>query len=656
MMNETINLAIDDFPENVVIYRYENDDFSFVDINKHAQKSENISKEELIGKKLTEVFPGVKKFGLYDLLIKVHNEGGEESLDMTFYEDERISGWKHNSIRKLSNGDIIVFYKDLSEYKIIEEKYIRQTDNLNESQRATHIGTWFWDIRTNKMECSDEVYRIFGEKPQSFEARYENFSSYLSTVDQVRLQTAVHEAIKNKTPYKLEHEVICKDTQVRYVQASGKIQYNEVGEAISMIGSVLDITNEKYKEDKLYSLGKIIENSMHEVYIFDAQTLLFTYVNKAAQKHIGYSFDEIKTMSPVDIKPQYDLEKFSKLLEPLLNKEIRSVFVETLHKCKNNSLYDVKLHIELLQVDHKNHFLVTANDITSIKKTKEQIKLLSQAIEQTDALVRITDKDSVITYINEAFIAHTGYKEIELIGKKSSILKSGKHEEVFYKQLWDTILAGGTHRGIVINKKKDANFYYEEQTITPILDVNKNITHFVVTSQDITQRVQMEEKLKVLATVDSLTEIYNRYKMNEEIDSEIARNLRYAEFFSLVMFDIDHFKCVNDNFGHDVGDLVLKSLSSLVEQYIRDTDKFGRWGGEEFMLLLPNTSKEEAAITAEKIRGVVAGYPFKQVSQITISLGVSTFSLGDSKEKILKRVDNALYDAKENGRNRVEVI
>mgnify|MGYP001120132261 CR=1 FL=1 len=156
-----------------------------------------------------------------------------------------------------------------------------------------------------------------------------------------------------------------------------------------------------------------------------------------------------------------------------------------------------------------------------------------------------------------------------------------------------------------------------------------------------------------MATVDSLTGIYNRYKTNEEIEIEIGRNRRYEEDFALVMFDIDYFKAVNDTYGHEVGDYVLQEISTVVGNEIRESDCFGRWGGEEFMLILPKLNREEALHVSEKLRTKIGRHDFKDVGHITVSVGVAVFTPKDTKETILKRVDDALYRAKDEGRNRV---
>ena len=305
-------------------------------------------------------------------------------------------------------------------------------------------------------------------------------------------------------------------------------------------------------------------------------------------------------------------------------------------------------------------YIGSCYDITERKNTQEKLetiqsemKVIVQAVEQTNEMVRITDKDAIITYVNDAVITETGYTKEELIGQKSSIFKSGKHDQSFYKNLWDTVSSGNIYKNVIINKRKDGTLYHEEQTITPVFDEQNNLS-FVSTGHDISERIEVEKKLHTLATRDTLTGVYNRYSLNKEIDINIKKYERYEDIFGLLMLDIDHFKNVNDTYGHDVGDLVLKELCSVIENLIRETDVFGRWGGEEFLLILPKTNRGEATSIATRIKNIIEEHKFDYIPQVTISIGVSVYNKSIKKEIFLKDVDDALYKAKSTGRNRVE--
>jgi diguanylate cyclase (GGDEF)-like protein len=182
--------------------------------------------------------------------------------------------------------------------------------------------------------------------------------------------------------------------------------------------------------------------------------------------------------------------------------------------------------------------------------------------------------------------------------------------------------------------------------------------HGIRDSIQLEKRLELQneaEGLKIRATTDRLTGLFNRAKFDEQLLSEIARAQRYTTPFSLVLYDIDHFKEVNDAYGHQMGDHVLVGLSEIVARGLREVDFLARWGGEEFVVLLPGCSREMAGLAAEKLRAAIASTTFDPVGSITSSFGVAEFNDGDTAESLMARADNALYRAKMNGRDRVEL-
>jgi diguanylate cyclase (GGDEF)-like protein len=172
--------------------------------------------------------------------------------------------------------------------------------------------------------------------------------------------------------------------------------------------------------------------------------------------------------------------------------------------------------------------------------------------------------------------------------------------------------------------------------------------------RDATERVRTEERLKLLATTDSLTGIYNRRHFDEVLTSEINRSTRFKSPLSLILFDIDHFKHINDTFGHQEGDRVLTQLALAVGEAIRTTDLFARWGGEEFAVLLPGCDLNDGRLLAEKLRMLLEKQSFADVGQVTCSFGVAEHMPGDDVDGLMRKADRCLYHAKASGRNRVE--
>ena len=169
---------------------------------------------------------------------------------------------------------------------------------------------------------------------------------------------------------------------------------------------------------------------------------------------------------------------------------------------------------------------------------------------------------------------------------------------------------------------------------------------------------ELEEKNKQLehiAITDSLTSLYNRRKIDEKLENEIERAKRLGNNFGVIMLDIDYFKQVNDTFGHQVGDTVLVELSSLLKQVLRKIDIIGRWGGEEFIIICPGSNEQGIVKVADNLQEIIQRHEFPIVGQKTASFGATIYHKGDSSKELIYRVDEALYRAKENGRNRVEL-
>jgi len=181
---------------------------------------------------------------------------------------------------------------------------------------------------------------------------------------------------------------------------------------------------------------------------------------------------------------------------------------------------------------------------------------------------------------------------------------------------------------------------------------------FVRTFTDITKRKALEATLMKLSREDPLTGLHNRRTILELLDEEIQRGQRYQHPVSLLMMDIDHFKKINDQWGHPTGDEVLKSFAAECRSVMRENDRMGRFGGEEFVMLLPETSKIDAVLVAERIRKITTEMAVKSKSgsaqiHVTVSIGVATTTEDDDAESVIARADEAMYEAKDAGRNRV---
>lgn len=296
-----------------------------------------------------------------------------------------------------------------------------------------------------------------------------------------------------------------------------------------------------------------------------------------------------------------------------------------------------------------------ARDVTDQRDDREHMFKLSSAIEQTADSVSITNHEGVIEYVNSAFEKTTGFTRQEVTGKQPNILKSGRHAPEFYKRLWDTILRGEVFQDVFVNRRKDGTLYHEEKTITPLKNSHGEVTHFISTGKDITERMQYQERLHHLAHYDVLTGLPNRTLFLDRLTQALARARWHQRVVGVLFLDLDRFKIINDTLGHDVGDRLLQSVSGRLQQCKRAGDTVARLGGDELAIILEDVAQvEDIAPVTSKILATFA-HPFDidgRELYINASIGISLHpNDGEDATTLLKNADIAMYRAKEQGGN-----
>jgi len=288
------------------------------------------------------------------------------------------------------------------------------------------------------------------------------------------------------------------------------------------------------------------------------------------------------------------------------------------------------------------------------------LKLLSTGLQQSPAAVVITSIDGTIEYVNPKFLQMSGYDRDNVLGENPRIFKSGSTTQKIYKTLWDTVLDGRVWAGTFENKRKNYSSYFVSATISPIVNKAGKITSFIAIQEDITEQKRLQEELEKMARIDGLTGAFNRSHFMNLLTHEVKRTSRYEQELSVLAFDLDFFKDVNDTYGHHGGDLVLQAFTEAVKKELRESDYLGRLGGEEFCVVMVQTGKNGALLLAERLRLVTEAMRVPcdgEMIKVTVSIGVTEWSEGELEtEDILKRADRALYAAKEAGRNQVKLL
>lgn len=296
-----------------------------------------------------------------------------------------------------------------------------------------------------------------------------------------------------------------------------------------------------------------------------------------------------------------------------------------------------------------------SRDISDRRKIEQELRFAERVFQSTTEGILVTDAAGSIVAVNPAFETITGYRREDAIGRNPRLLKSGRHDEAFYRDIWRSVNSLGQWRGELWNRRKSGEIYPEWLTVSVVRDHADAITHYVAVFSDISTLKFAQERIEFLAYHDSLTRLPNRILLRDRLEHALSRARRERGVLALMFFDLDRFKSVNDTLGHTVGDELLIEVARQIGDLVRASDTLARLGGDEFVLLIEDEADvSQVAAVARKMLDVfarprsIAGHELT----VTTSIGIALYpDDGDDVDTLLKHADLAMYEAKSQGRN-----
>lgn len=550
-------------------------------------------------------------------------------------------------------------------YRVDKTKSLlfRKEKVLSEVQKIAKLGYWELDIIQNRLKWSDEVYHIFGLSPQEFEATYENFLKYVHPDDIKRVNKTYMNSIKDKRNYKIEHRVITKSGEIKYVEEDCRHTFDEYGDVIQSLGTIHDLTSIKLYQKKIKkskeefeSLVSHIPDMIYRCEIDDDFTML--YINNALETITGYKVDEMKfnrVLSFSSIIHPRDIDMVTKEINNMIKNNAINIDLEYRIISKDGRIVWINDNIQLVTDNNHTYLEGVISDITSQKIAYDK---LYKFIDTQDNIVILTTGKN-IEFANKKFFQFLNFRDLEQF-------------KIDYKCICDLFIEDEKFFNLSL-LSEDENWVSLIQTLSNrqrvvALKGPNNITHafsvtvnkfedaiYIVSFTDISETMFENMQLAQRILKDKLTNAYTREFFENNYKKLIESFTEEKMYFALAMIDIDSFKNINDSFGHDIGDAILIQTVSLIEKSSRNDDLLVRWGGDEFIMILKISSKEELKTVLEKLRTILENNKHNNLPKITCSFGATLYENNEEINETIKRADEALYIAKAQGRNRVRI-
>ena len=498
-------------------------------VNPVAEKLVGHPNSFVVGKPLKQFLPALKSVST-----NISNQNREAILP--FENELHTFSMRISSITDWSGKSTcyVIVLHDVTEYRQAEGKLLNSESSLAEAQRIFHLGSWEWDLRTNRILCSEEMFRIAGLSPQEGEITLDTFKSFLHPDEMEK----VIQGIQQNTGYStvnIEHLMIRPNGETRNVHSRIRAYRDEFGKPLRLLGSVQDITERKQAE--------------------------------------------------------------------------------------------------------------------------AQIHLQAAALESALNGIMITDIEGGVLWANPSFLRMTGYSIEGFNARSMSLFDYGSKDPNVALKIKESIQSNKSWAGEIVNIRNDGTEYVVDMTITPVTGQNGEITHYVLISQDISEKIEAKKQLEYLATHDSLTNLPNRLLFKDRLNHALTIAKRTGYQGAIFFIDLDDFKSVNDVFSHIVGDELLVLLAKRIQSCLRESDTVARIGGDEFAILIEGINQFNVDIVARKVLESISE-PAKIKGDtiiITASIGISFFPQeGDTIPVLMKNADLAMYQAKENNKNTFE--
>lgn len=613
-----------------------------------------------------------------------------------------------------------VIVEDISERKQAAAALHASEARYTQAVQAGRVGIWDWDLQTNVMYVAPNLKAMLGYSDDDIANCLEDWASYVCPEDREAVMQAAQDCLDGRTPmYEIEHRMQHKDGSIRWFHVRGTVTRDAAGQPIRMSGTDTDITERKQVEMALQAsearLQAIFDNAAVGMSMGTTEGR-FLKVNRRASEMLGYTPQEMTRMTHIDITSPADLPKVDTHFQQLLQGNTDGYRIEKRYIRKDGSIFWGDLVVSALR-DEQGHAETIIGILSDISERKEAEQRIQQTNSQLVAgIERLQQHNYEAMLLNQMNNLLQGCGSVEeaydVVATIAERLFAGQSGALYIPCLNTTLMEAVARWGepppadltlsptvcnVILHGQTCMLCDYcgdslcqqiDSANVSALLCVPliiqgevlgilklQNGPHDTAETRHRWQQLAemvagtvalalnnlaLRERLRRQALHDSLTGLYNRRYLDETLPREIQRAARHQQPIGVIMLDIDRFKRFNDTYGHDAGDELLRTVGTFLQANTRGEDIACRYGGEEFVLILPAATLHEARQRAEQVRVGVSGlrvlHQGQTLEPISISLGVAAFpDCGLKADGLLRAADMALYQAKAAGRNRVQL-
>ncbi len=448
--------------------------------------------------------------------------------------------------------------------------------------------------------------------------------------------------------------------------------YDGSGQVHRRVALFTDITERKRAEAALHASEARFRGVFERAYVGMSITNLagdILEANESLARTVGYSREELVGKNVAEFTHPQDQRVEAEYIAQLISGDSDSFRLQKRYRTRYGEALWIDLLVTVIRdADGQINALIRlVIDITDRIRAERDLRIAAIAFESQEGMT-VTNEQGVILRINQAFSQITGYSAAEVIGQTPRLLQSGRQDAAFYQQMWDCIVRTGSWQGDLWNRRKNGEIFFCWLSVTAVKAASGEVSHYVGTFTDLTERKEAADKIEHLAFYDHLTQLPNRRLMLDRLGQALVNAQRRQRQGALLLIDLDNFKFLNDTRGHAAGDLLLIEVARRLQNSVRAGDSVARMGGDEFIVIVEDLGLGEQAILQAEAIGAKFMAALGQAFELTLdpdntqestfshfctsSIGVSLFGgIATSADELIKRADTALYQAKAAGRN-----